>query len=53
MTTTTNDQRAMVEIIPVVLNDSDEVVTKGVPMLLTLEELAERLEPLITALQTP
>lgn len=53
MTTTTNDSRVMIEVIPVVLDEDDNVVTKGVATLLTLEELAERLEPLITELQTP
>lgn len=43
MTTTTNDSRVMLEVIPVVLDGSNNVITKGVAQLLTLEELVARL----------
>lgn len=43
MTTTTNDSRVMLEVIPVVLDGSNNVVTKGVAHLLTLEEFVARL----------
>lgn len=43
MTTTTNDSRVMLEVIPVVLDGSNNVITKGVAQLLTLEEFVARL----------
>lgn len=43
MTPTTNDSRVMIEVIPVVLDGSNNVITKGVAQLLTLEELVARL----------
>lgn len=43
MTTTTSDSRAMIEVIPVVVDGSNNVVTKGVATLLTLEEFGERM----------
>jgi hypothetical protein len=43
MTTTTNDSRVMLEVIPVVLDSDDNVITKGVAHLLTLEEFVARL----------
>ena len=43
MTTTTSDSRAMIEVIPVVVDGSNNVITKGVATLLSLEEFGERL----------
>lgn len=43
MAIVTGDARAMVEVIPVVVDADDNIISKGVPTLLSMAEFGERL----------